>query len=265
MIKKTAILGIDIQNDFTSTSGSLFVRGADRDAVRIAAFIDKYEAAIDYIALTLDSHQPIHIANQHYWKDLEGYPPALFSVVRAEDVKDGVWIPQYNKEDAIPYLEALERKGSTCTIWPTHCIKGSAGWAINSMVMKAIFTWNINTQKSYDLYFKGMQENTEHYSIFRPQVQLKDDLLQSKQNRKLLAKLEEFDRILIMGEAADYCVVNSLNDIMELAPHLCKRIYLMTDCMSWIIPNNERTQYIFETARQKGVRFITTDDFENLL
>lgn len=265
MIKKTAILGIDIQNDFTSTSGALFIRGADLDTVRIAAFIDKYDSVIDYIALTMDTHQPIHIASQHYWKDFEGYPPGLFSVITANDVRDGKWIPQYNKDQALPYLETLEDKGGVCTIWPTHCIKGSTGWAINSMVMKSVFTWNINTKKKYDLYFKGMHENTEHYSIFKPLVQFEDDLVQSKQNRKILAKLEEFDRILIMGEAADFCVVNTLKDLLELAPHLSRRIFVMTDCMSWIIPNNERTQYMFEMARQKGVRFISTDDFENLL
>lgn len=265
MIKKTAILGIDIQNDFSSPSGSLFVRGADLDAVRIATFIDKYEAAIDYIALTMDSHQPIHIASQNYWKDNEGYPPPLYSTITADDVRNDLWLPQFNKEDALPYLEMLESVGGSCTIWPTHCIQGTSGWAINSMVMNAIFTWNINTRKKYELYFKGMEQNIEHYSIFKPMVQFKHDSDLLRQNSQLINKLDEFDRILIMGEAADFCVANTLNDMLEIVPHLARKLYMMKDCMSWIMPNNERVLYSFEMARKKGVRFITTYDFESLL
>lgn len=265
MKKRTAILGIDIQNDFSSPSGSLFVRGADLDAVRIATFIDKYEAAIDYIALTLDTHQPIHIATQNYWKDIEGYPPPLYFTITASDVRDNIWIPQYNKEEALPYLEELEKQGNMCTIWPTHCVMGSSGWAINSMLMNAIFTWSINTKKMYELYFKGMEENTEHYSIFKPMVLFKPESYYAKQNKKLLSKLEEFDRILIMGEAADFCVASTLNDMLDMAPHLAQKLFMMKDCMSWIMPNNERVQLMFEIARKRGVRFITTNDFESLL
>ena len=68
-MKRTAILGIDLQNDFTSPTGSLFVQNSDIDVVRIADFIRNNQAKIDYIALTLDSHQPIHIAHQIYWED----------------------------------------------------------------------------------------------------------------------------------------------------------------------------------------------------
>jgi hypothetical protein len=67
-MKKVAILGVDIQNDFTLPTGELFVKGADADVKRMADFILKNQEQISYIALTLDSHQPIHIAHQCYWK-----------------------------------------------------------------------------------------------------------------------------------------------------------------------------------------------------
>lgn len=262
MKEKTAVLGIDIQNDFTQPTGALFVNGADADVRRMATFIEEYGSSIDYVALTVDSHQPIHIANQHYWKDIEGYPPALFTVIHAEDVESGKWVPQFNENRALSYLKALEQKGEVCTIWPAHCIQGSKGWAINEILIKALYSWSINEGKTYDLFYKGTHQATEHYSIFKAAVEY-DDSEETKLNKKLLSKLEEFDTILIMGEAADYCVANSLNDMLEAAPHLAKRIIILADCMSWINPENKRAIAMYDNARAQGVRFDTSDQFRD--
>lgn len=262
MIGKTAVLGIDIQNDFTQPTGSLFVNGADADVRRMATFIEEYGSNINYVALTLDSHQPIHIANQHYWKDKEGYPPALFTVVSAADVEREKWVPQFNQAMALQYLKDLEEKGEVCTIWPAHCIQGSKGWAINEILIKALYSWSINEGVNYDLFYKGMHQATEHYSIFRAVVEYEDSE-ETKLNKKLLSKLEQFDNILIMGEAADYCVVNSLHDMLDVAPHLAERVTILTDCISWINPENERATFMYEKARQQGVRFVTSDQFRD--
>lgn len=259
---KTAVLGIDIQNDFTQPAGALFVNGADADVRRMATFIEEYGSSIDYVALTLDSHQPIHIANQHYWQDKEGYPPALFTVVYAADVEAGKWMPQFNEDLALEYLQDLEGKGEVCTIWPAHCIQGSKGWAINEILIKALYSWSINEGVNYDLFYKGMHQATEHYSIFKAVVEYEDSE-ETKLNENLLSKLEQFDNILIMGEAADYCVANSLNDMLEVAPHLAERIIILTDCCSWINPENERAIIMYDKARERGVRFATSDQFRD--
>lgn len=259
---KTAVLGIDIQNDFTQPTGALFVNGADADVRRMATFIEEYGSSIDYVALTLDSHQPIHVANQHYWQDIEGYPPALFTVVHADDVESGKWMPQYNKELALKYLKDLEQKGEVCTIWPAHCIQGSKGWAINEILIKALYSWSINEGVNYDLFYKGIHQATEHYSIFRAVVEYEDSE-ETKLNRKLLTKLEQFDNIIIMGEAADYCVANSLNDMLEVAPYLAERIIVLTDCCSWINVENERAIKMYDEARRQGVRFAISDQFRD--
>lgn len=259
---KTAILGIDIQNDFTVPSGALFVNGADGDVRRMAAFVEEYGNNVDYVALTVDSHQPIHIANQSYWLDSEGYPPALFTIISAKDVEAGKWKPQFNEELALDYLKALEQKGEACKIWPPHCILGSKGWAINEILIKALFSWCITENKSYELFYKGMHQSTEHYSIFKAAVEY-DDAEETKLNTKLLNKLEAFDQIIIMGEAADYCVVNSLNDMLDAAPDLAKKTIILTDCMSWIEPENERAKYLYDKAKDKGVRFMLSGDFKD--
>jgi len=258
----TAILGIDIQNDFTQPSGSLFVTGADGDVRRMATLIEEYGSNIDYVALTVDSHQPIHIATQPYWKNREGYPPPLYSVIRAADVEEGVWTPQFNKHLALDYLKALEQKGEVCTIWPPHCIVGSKGWAINEILIKSLFSWCINEKTFYELFYKGMHQATEHYSIFKAAVEY-NDADETKPNTGLLNKLDKYDEILIIGEAADYCVANSLNDMIDYAPQMASKLVVITDCMSWISPDNERAEYIFQKARNQGVRFMLSNDFKD--
>ncbi|PXV62687.1 nicotinamidase-related amidase [Dysgonomonas alginatilytica] len=262
MKEKIAVLGIDIQNDFTQPTGALFVNGADADVRRMATFIEEYGSSIDYVALTMDSHQPIHIANQHYWKDKEGYPPALFTVIHAEDVESEKWMPQFNQDRALGYLKALEEKAEVCTIWPAHCIQGSKGWSINEILIKALYSWSINEGKTYDLFYKGTHQATEHYSIFKAAVEFEDSE-ETKLNKELLSSLEEFDKIIIMGEAADYCVANSLNDILEFSPHLAKRVIVLSDCISWINPENERAIKMYEKAKLQGVRFATSDQFRD--
>lgn len=261
MTNKVAILGIDIQNDFTLPSGSLFVKNADADVVRIASFVLKNQEKIDYIALTLDSHQPIHIAHQCYWRDKEGNPPVLFSVIGFDDVKNGDWLPQFNKERALTYLEQLERKGEVCTIWPMHCILGTEGWAINKTITDALVEWTICNDKAYELFYKGYSQSTEHYSIFKAAVEWENEP-ETYLNTNLLAKLNNFDEVLLVGEAADYCVANSLNDILNECGELANKITVLTDCMSWINPDNDRAKYIFEKARKQGVRFTTSTEYK---
>lgn len=259
-MKTIAILGIDLQNDFTSPDGTLFVKNADIDVVRIADFIRYNQNKIDYIAMTLDSHQPIHVAHQIYWKDKEGNMPPLFSRIHANDIKSGRWIPQYNVNRALTYLEQLEEKNEVCTIWSMHCILGTQGWSINKDITDSLADWAINGSKSYELFYKGYSQSTEHYSIFKAAVEWENEP-ETYLNTKLLAKLNGYDEVLLVGEAADYCVANSLNDILDECEELARKIVVLTDCMSWINPANERAKGIFEKAKRVGVRFSTSEDY----
>lgn len=260
-MKKTAILGIDIQNDFTLATGALFVKGADTDIRRMSDFILGNQQHIDYIALTLDSHQPIHIAHQCYWKGQEGNRPALFSIITAADVKSNRWIPQYNVDKALIYLEELESKGEVCTIWPMHCILGTEGWALNRVLTDCLMEWAIDNDRSYELFYKGYSQSTEHYSIFRAAVEWESEP-ETYLNTTLLSRLNKFDEVLLIGEAADYCVANSLNDILDECDQLAKKIVVFTDCMSWINSENESAKKIFEKAESMGVRFMASSDYK---
>lgn len=261
MGKRVAILAIDLQNDFTSPSGSLFVKGADSDMIRISDFILKNQHGIDYIALTLDSHQPIHVAHQIYWKDESANNPPLYSTIKSSDVRDGKWMSQYNKELALIYLEKLEEKGDICTIWPMHCILGTTGWAIDKAITDTLTKWTVDNNKSYELFYKGYSQSTEHYSIFRAAIEWADQP-ETWLNTLLLDRLNQFDEVLLVGEAADFCVANSLNDILDEKDELAKKLVVFTDCMSWITDNNLYAKKIFDKAKERGVKFCLSIDYK---
>lgn len=259
---KTVLLAIDLQFDFCNPQGSLYVDGADGDMRDISKFIDDNLCRIDNVILSMDSHQPIHIAHQIYWIDKEGNHPTIFSSITRDAVERGEWIPQYNREQALDYLMKLEANNDVCTIWPPHCIIGTKGWSIDETVFKSIENWTIHTGKSYKLINKGMHQSSEHYSIFKAAVEysnIKDTLF----NLPLLDELRTYDRIIIVGEAADFCVANSLNDLLVHAPDLAKSIYILTDCMSDIIPNNPRAKLIYDNAARLGVQFCKSSTLTN--
>lgn len=257
---KTAILAIDLQNDFICPEGALPVQGAAGDVKRIASFVSRNCERIDYIALTLDSHQPIHIANQIYWRDADGNMPSLYSVISADDVRSGRWLPQYNIHRALPYLEQLEKVGESCTVWPMHCVFGSNGWAIDKIVMDSVAEWTLKTGRSYDLFFKGHTQSTEHYSIFKASVVWEDEP-ETALNSLLLDKLDSFDRVVLVGEAGDFCVANSLNDILIHRPAMASKLVVLTDCASWIYPDNPRAVKVYDEARKMGTCFEKSDNF----
>lgn len=261
MGKRTAVLGVDIQNDFTNPQGNLYVNGADNDIRRIYTFIEECGRYIDYIAMSLDSHQPIHIATQGYWRDIEGYPPALFTTITAEDVANQKWYPQYNIGRALDYLTELEKHDHTCTIWPSHCVEGSWGWAINELICKSLQSWCLMYNRKYELFFKGMHQATEHYSIFKSLVEF-PECPETKFNTFLLEKLNVYDQILIMGEAADYCVINSIHDMIHAKPSIAEKTIMLTDCMSWIDKDNGKAIDLYQEAYSFGVRFMTTEEFK---
>ena len=117
-MKKNALLIIDPQNSFCNPGdsngtgkGSLFVDGADKDMKKLADWILKHQDQIDYIGVTLDSHQPNDIAHPGFWQDKDGNYPPPFSVITVKDVEEGKWSPRFDPARCLNYLKNLESQG----------------------------------------------------------------------------------------------------------------------------------------------------------
>lgn len=254
---KTALLIIDAQYDFCNQKGTLYVPGAEKDVEKIAQLIALEGEEISEIFVTLDTHHVIDIAHPLFWEDPNGNTVAPFTLISSAAVKAGKWIPRYHKEYVLEYLETLENEGEfQHFIWPEHCLIGSRGASLDETIMHAVLAWTHRTGKDYKTISKGINPLTEHFGVFKAQVYV-DNAPETELNKKFLAELNAFERILIAGEARSHCVATSVKQIVQYAPDLIPKVSVLTDCMSDVTNWGHLADPIFEEAKQKGMLFKT--------
>lgn len=201
---KNALLIIDTQFDFCHPDGALFVPGADEDVNRMADLIRRHADRIDHIVVTLDTHHLIDIAQPLFWEDADGQHPAPFMRITAGEVDAGRWISRFAPERAAQYVRNLEADGQfTHFIWPEHCLIGSRGAALHDTLMSALVDWSRQRERDYVAVPKGLHPLSEHFGIFRAQVP--DPAVPETQlNTDLIADLERFETVYLMGEAKSH-------------------------------------------------------------
>lgn len=252
----SAFLIIDTQFDFCHPSGALFVPGADRDVDRIAGLIRRYPDRIDHIVVTLDTHHLLDIAHPLFWKDADGVHPAPFTRITADDVDAGRWVPQFFPDKARQYVRDLDANGQFAHfIWPEHCLIGSRGAALHDTLLDALKEWSRERERDYVAVQKGLYALTEHFGIFRAQVP--DPAVPETQlNTALIADLDRFDVIYLMGEAKSHCVANSLEQLLDYAPTLVPKVVIVSDCTSDVTGLGHLADPIYQEARTRNVRFM---------
>ncbi len=252
---KTALLIIDAQFDFCNPGGALFVPGAEIDVERIARLIALEGKKIDGIFVTLDTHKVIDIAHPLFWEDANGNTVAPFTLITPAAVKARKWTPRYQQDYVLKYLETLESEGEfKHFIWPEHCLIGSKGASLDDTIMNALLAWTHETGRDYKVVSKGINPLTEHFGVFRAQIPVAEDPA-TELNKAFLEELEEFDKILIAGEARSHCVATSINQILKYAPALVPKVTVLTDCMSDVTNWGHLADPIFEAAAAQGMTF----------
>lgn len=265
MRKKNALILIDVQYDFTNPNGALFVDGAVEDCQRTADFILKNLNEIDYVATTLDSHQVNDIAHPSFWSDKDGKNPNPFTVITAQNVRDGVWTPRFTTVNkALEYLDALEKEGEfPHVIWPTHCLIASEGHAIDATVFKALVKYQ-QSGRACQFVTKGTHPMTEHFGAFMAQVPI-PGRPETELNMGLLKTLSEYENVYLAGQAKSHCVATTLKQALKYLPELAKKIIVLEDCMSNVaggpapgVTFAELAQPIYDDAKKAGVRFAVS-------
>lgn len=255
----SAFLIIDTQFDFCHPDGALFVPGAEQDVDRMAGLIRQYGDRIDHVVVTLDTHHLLDIAHPLFWRDGAGNHPAPFTRITADDVQTGRWVPQFSPDKARQYVRDLEADGQfEHFIWPEHCLIGSHGAALHDTLLDALKHWSRQRERDYVAVQKGLYPLTEHFGIFRAQVP--DPAVPETQlNTALIADLDRFDTIYLMGEARSHCVANSLKQLLDFAPTLMPKVVVVTDCTSDVTGLGYLADPIYGEARTRNVRFAESD------
>ncbi len=260
---KTVLFVIDPQNDFCDPNGSLYVPGADSDMARLADMIDLAGGRIDHIILTADDHLPNDIAHPRFWADAEGNMMEPFSTVSADDVISGKAATAPECRDiAISYLHQLEKSGKQHIIWPMHCISGSWGADIDSSLMTSLMGWTGDTARHYRIVRKGYFPYTEHYGAFAAEVPYAGEP-STQYNKELENELDQYDCILIAGEARSHCVMNTVAQLMASNPEIMRKTVMLSDAMSPVKGFEQAADSTFARAVELGARICTTADFAN--
>ncbi|MBN1188620.1 MAG: hypothetical protein JXA46_02610 [Dehalococcoidales bacterium] len=266
---KIHLLIVDMQVDFCHTSGSLYVPGAQEDLQRLIRFIYDHAQYITNITCSLDSHLPFQIFHPSWWIDEQGNHPAPFTVITQKDVFKSKWKPLVELEWSIHYTRRLQEQAKKeLVIWPYHCLTGSIGQTLDPELFSAIL-WHAVARNSQPTWWnKGNIPQTEFYSIIRPEIPVPGRRHEGK-SQELLNLLKDSDYIIIAGEAASHCVLETVEDLVEefaSQPELLQRVYILEDCTSIIrhseIDYEAMTRKIFAEFADKGIHFVkSTDEF----
>ncbi|WP_458627003.1 bifunctional nicotinamidase/pyrazinamidase [Winogradskyella sp. PC D3.3] len=158
------LLIIDVQNDFIP-NGSLPVPYGDQ----IVPIINKIQDKFDLVIGTQDWHPKDHIsfASNHDGKSV---------------------------------FDEIEIHGQPQTLWPNHCVQGTAG---------AAFHPDLNTDKFEAIFRKGTHKTIDSYSAFYDNDHLKSTGLAGYLKEKGTTQL------YLCGLAADICVYFSARDAVK--------------------------------------------------
>jgi len=288
---KTWLMLIDVQNTFCIPEFELYVggrsgRGAVEDNERLCQFIYRNLTNVTHITATMDTHRAMQVFHAIFFVDKDGNHPAPYTDIHAAELRDGTWkfsssiagqfgiAPEYGQQMMIHYAEMLEERGKyALTIWPYHAMLGGIGHALVSSVEEALFFHSIARNTQYDIEIKGDKPFTENYSVIGPEV-LTGPMGETlgTHNRKFIEKLQQFDRLIIAGQAKSHCVAwtvqNLLDDINEVDPELAKKVYLLEDCSSpvvvpGVVDHTDAADAAYEKFAKVGMHIVKS--IENFL
>lgn len=130
-------------------------------------------------------------------------------------------------------MRALEKSARfDLTIWPDHCLVGTTGHAVTPVIATALAKWESKKNKAVHYIMKGMNALTEHYSAFKAEVALEDDM-NTRLNTGLIQRLKRHKFVFICGQAKSHCVNWSTRDLVGAWQYKSRAsLVVVTDAMS---------------------------------
>jgi nicotinamidase-related amidase len=252
--RRVCLLGVDLQNTFCTPGFELFVAGrsgtgAVEDSRRLCSFLYRNLDAVTEIVATLDTHQAFQIFHAPFLVDPEDRHPDPYTLVTERDVAEGRWRVDREAAEALgidadhveshlrAYVAALAAGGKyELTIWPFHAMLGGIGHALVSAVEEAFYFHAIARRAPTRFEIKGLAPLTEHYSALGPEVLegSRGERL-GERNTSLVEHLRGFDAVLVAGQAKSHCVAWTVEDLLDDAPEIAPRLYLLEDCTSPVV------------------------------
>jgi nicotinamidase-related amidase len=265
--KKLLLILVDMQIDFCHEQGTLYVPGALDDIKNVIEFIFKNADKITHITASQDSHYPFQIFHPPWWVDQNGEHPEPNTIIKAKDVKEGKWRPLFKEDWSYEYVEKLQQKAKKeLLIWPYHVLIAGPGNTLDGELWSAIF-WHSVARKTQPTWLrKGSIPETEHYSMLRPEIEI-DDKPQGTLNENFVNDIKNYDLVYLAGEAASHCVLETLEDMVDLfkdQKDQLQKIHVLKDCTSPVqhpdVDFHKIAQERFAEFAKQGINFVDSTD-----
>ncbi|CAF0792621.1 unnamed protein product [Brachionus calyciflorus] len=192
---KTALIIVDVQNDFISGTMSISNCPAKQDGFEVVPCINNMIKTIhfDAIAYTYDWHPEDHcsfIENVDKRKIASGSP-----------IKENIKVNDIVIFEDYPDIEQK--------LWPAHCIQGSHGSELHPSLIDIDEKTDEMKRKKINAY-KGVKSDIDSYSAFFDNCKLNETSLNTDLKR------HGINELYICGLAADVCVAATCNDALDL-------------------------------------------------
>ena len=166
----------------------------------------------------------------------------------AEKLANGAW-KNYGwiiiTQDAHPknHCSFVEQGG----VFPPHCVQGTEGMEVHPTLKKVLYDL-METNNGMNIHFmeKGDLADKEEFSIFQNEHS-------GEKLRRTIEEFEHFERIDVCGIATDYCVYETVKDLIAFYP--AKQVRVVTNCLAAVDESDTKLADLMKENGIEGIEF----------
>ena len=166
----------------------------------------------------------------------------------AKALKEGAW-KNYGwiivTQDAHPdnHCSFKEQGG----VFPPHCVQGTEGMEVYPALQEVLNNLMQNNMGMNIHYMqKGDLADKEEFSIFQNEHS-------GEKLRRTIEEFEQFERIDVCGIATDYCVYETVKDLIAFYP--AKQVRVVTNCLAAVDDNDTKLADLMKENGIEGIEF----------
>ena len=127
-------------------------------------------------------------------------------------------------------------------VFPPHCVQGTEGMDVYPALQDVLNNLMQNNMCPNIHYMqKGDLADKEEFSIFQNERS-------GEKLRRTIEEFEHFERIDVCGIATDYCVYETVKDLIAFYP--AKQVRVVTNCLAAVDENDTQ---LFDLMKENGI------------
>ena len=132
-------------------------------------------------------------------------------------------------------------------VFPPHCVQGTEGMEVYPALQEVLNNLMQNNMGMNIHYMqKGDLADKEEFSIFQNEHS-------GEKLRRTIEEFEQFERIDVCGIATDYCVYETVKDLIAFYP--AKQVRVVTNCLAAVDDNDTKLADLMKENGIEGIEF----------